>query len=129
MSFISELAARLETEGHGTVGTDIFIGKLPREKESLLSLIERPFNEADKDTGIKYDTVDFWARNKSAASGHSKLEDIFNEFDRKGNWDLTNYFVYFAHPLGNIEDMDEDSETRKLWRLTVRFIYRDKNIV
>lgn len=128
--FMTELADFLEDEGLGTKGTDLFVGELPAEIESAIMILAASSDAPDMYLDTQYQTVEIWSRNRDAGSGYQKLEDAFTLLHRRANWDdLPNYHVYFSHALGNVDDLDRDVEGRDLFRLRVRFIYRNINNV
>lgn len=124
---IEQLAEYLETSDVGTVGADIFIGEIPFDKDACLSLIYSISPEPNKSLDVYEQTIDFWTRNKSAQAGYAKLVEVQELLHRKGNWELSSYHIYFSHSLGSIEDNDRDTERRKLYKLSMRFIYRPES--
>ena len=120
-----EIADYLELEGVGTVGTDIFIGDLPKDPANAISMVSAPSEEQERYYDVRYMTIDFWVRNKKTDLANSKAQEIFDTLHLGQNYDLTSYRVYYSHAISNIEDLDKDSIGRKLYKLSIRFIYRE----
>lgn len=121
--FLEELAQLISDELSFTPGTDLFIAELPRGVNGVY-MIATPTQEPDKETPVKYQTVDFWARNNKTPTAFSNLNALYNFFNRKEAYVTTNYEVYFSHALGEIEDVDRDIENGKLMRVSILFIIR-----
>lgn len=101
--------------------TNLYAGELKRGVNGVFA-IAAPSEEPDKETGILYQTVDFWARNDDTGKAFEDLTTIFNFFDRRDHYSTDHYYIHFSHNMSNIEDMDRDAENAKLLKLTVRFI-------
>lgn len=111
-----------------TRAVDLFVGEIPRDTDGVY-MIASPSPEPDKETGIIYQDVDFWARYKNDSEGIRKLGEIYNFFDRRHHYSTDNYYVHFSHAAGQPDDMDRDAAGAKLWKLSVMFIISvDANI-
>lgn len=104
-----------------TMREDLFVGEIPRDTDGVY-LIAEPSPEPDKETGIMYQDVAFWSRYKNDATGFDKLAEIYRFFDRRHHYSTDQYYVYFSHAVGQIEDMDRDAAKAKLLKLSVTFI-------
>lgn len=104
-----------------TLRTDLFAGEIQRGVDGIFA-IAAPSEAPDKETGIVYQSVDFWARNKDTAKAFDALGEIYNFFDRRHHYSTDHYYIHFSHCESQIEDMDKDSEGAKLLKLSVRFI-------
>lgn len=122
--FIEEIADLLEDNSIGTVGTDIFIGDLVIREDNGLYLINSPSPAPNEAIEIYEQVVDFWTRNSDSNTGYNVLKSVQNLLHKRSNYDLGDYRIYFSHNLGMIDDMDRDVEERKLYRLSMRFIYQ-----
>jgi hypothetical protein len=111
-----------------TLRTDLFAGELKRGVNGVFA-VAAPSDEPDKETGILYQTVDFWARNDDTGKAFDHLTEIFQFFDRRHHYSTDNYYIHFSHCLSQIEDMDRDVENAKLLKLTVRFILNPTNAI
>lgn len=99
----------------------IFAGELKRGVDGVFA-VAAPSEPPDKETGILYQSVEFWARNSDTAKAFEHLTEVFNLFDRKHHYNTSNYFIHFSHNDSLIEDMDKDAQGAKLLKLSVRFI-------
>lgn len=109
-----------------TMRTDLFVGELPRDTDGVYALAA-PSPEPDKETGIIYQTIDFWSRYTNDATGFEKLAIVNNFFDRRHHFATNQYYVHFSHALGQIEDMDRDASNGKLLKLSIMFILNVNN--
>ena len=126
---LREIATLLQQSGIGTVGTNIFIGQLPAKVENAIMLVAVPSPEPDKDTGIEYQNFEVWSRYKEYSDGYDKLQAVFDLLNRRDDYYLPSYEMYFTHALGRIEDLDRDIEGRKLLKLSFRVIYRQLDLI
>jgi len=104
-----------------TIRETIFAGELKRGVDGVF-VVAAPSEPPDKETGILYQSVDFWARNADTAKAFEHLTEIFNLFDRRHHYTARGYFIHFSHHDSMIEDMDKDAEGAKLLKLSTRFI-------
>ena len=121
---IESVGAYLNTNGLGTLGTDLFIGELPLEKGDCVTMIYAPSPDPDPAIDVYEQVIEFWSRNKKTEVAYSKLLAILNLLHKGQNYSITGYHVYFSNALGMIEDNDRDIERRKLYKLSIKFIYR-----
>lgn len=111
-----------------TLRTDLFAGELKRGVDGVFA-VAAPSEPPDKETGILYQSVDFWSRNSDTAKGFEHLTEIFNLFDRRHHFTMEQYFVHFSHNVSMIDDMDKDADGAKLLKLSVRFILNNTQAI
>lgn len=111
---------KLESQS-GSDEANLFAGELKRGIDGVFALAA-PSQEPDKETGILYQSIDFWSRNTDTGQGFIHLSEIFNFFDRRHHYNTDNYFIHFSHCEAQVEDMDKDQNGAKLLKLSVRFI-------
>jgi hypothetical protein len=104
-----------------TLKIDLYAGELKRGVNGVFA-IAAPSEAPDKETGIIYQSIEFWARNDDTEKAFTHLTEIYNFFDRRHHYSTNHYFIHFSHCESQIEDMDKDSEGAKLLKLSVRFI-------
>jgi len=104
-----------------TLKTDLYAGELKRGVNGVFA-IAAPSEAPDKETGIIYQSIEFWARNDDTEKAFTHLTEIYNFFDRRHHYSTDHYFIHFSHCESQIEDMDKDSENAKLLKLSVRYI-------
>lgn len=68
--------------------------------------------------------IDFWSVNANSATAYDDLMFIYQLFHSNINITLSNYQVYLGQALSQIEDMDRDSESRKIFKLSISFILK-----
>ena len=130
MSLIKETSDYFQERGYGTVGSTIYRGELPASApDNAILLVTAPSDAPDMYLETQYLTIDVWCRNKSTQAAYDTLENIFKGMHRRANFDLTSYYVYFVHATGDIVDFEKDAQKRKLLKLSLRFIYRNKSLI
>ena len=121
---VESIAKFLEENSIGIRGTNIFIGEIPLGKTNCISLVYTPSPDPNKAIDVYEQVIDFRSRFKRTDTGYNKMIDIFNLLHKGQNYKIDDYHVYFSNALGMIEDNDRDSERRKLFKLSIKFIYR-----
>jgi hypothetical protein len=121
---IEDLAQYIEDNGLGIQAQNIFIGDLPLDKNDCVSLVYQVSPDRDKVLDYYTQDIDIWSKNKSASLGYSKLLSIANLLHGKANYTLGDFHVYLSHQIGTIFDNDVDAQNNKLYKLSLRFIYR-----
>lgn len=124
MTILEAIANHIEDNELATLGTDLFIGELPLEKENAISVITSPSTPPNPSIGVYEQNVDIWARFNDSGDGYDTLQEISDLFHRQNAYIMGDFYVYLSNNLSAIDDMDRDTERRKLWKLTIRFIYR-----
>lgn len=125
---VQDIARFLADYSAFTMRTDLFVGEIKRGTNGVFA-VAAPSEQPDKETGIIYQSIDFWARNDDTASAFDHLSTIYNFFDRRHHYSTDHYYVHFSHCEGQIEDMDKDAENAKLLKLSVRFILNTTNAI
>lgn len=126
---IEALAAYLATNSIGTVNTNIFIGELPFDTNDCISLMYGPSADSNSALNVYDQTIDIAARFTDSAAGYQKMIDIFNLLRSNKNYIMGGFHVYYALPIGIINDNDRDIKSRKLYSLSARFRFRIINEV
>ncbi len=108
--------------------TNLYIGEIPQEIENAVSMINVASPPPNPAIGYYEQLIDFWSRFRKTDDGYNILKDfVLDDFHQKVNWETTDYHIYLSVAVGLIDDVDRDAENRKLQRVTIRFIYRNKN--
>lgn len=120
---LKELAGFIDNQIGMTLGTNFYIGELGAEQPDGIVLVTGISEAPDNELDTEYQVIDFYARYNNSESGYNKLKDIYDLLHRKTHYTFDIYGVYLSEALGQIEDMDRDLNQRKIWRLSVRFLY------
>lgn len=131
---IEDIGLLAEQAGIGELGKDIFVGYLPESTQAAkanagLSIVTAPSTRPSMTLPYFDETVEFWAREQVDKDGAKKLKHVLNRFHQQEHYDTANFHIYFSTAEGAIEDLGRDAEKRKVWRVSVRFVYRDRDIV
>lgn len=129
-SFIAEIGQYTadNTGGRFTFGSgasnNLKLGELVAGVDGVY-LVQTMANMPDHYTPIYDYTIDFWSVNRNAATAYDDLQYVYELFHQNVNMTTATFQVYFAYALSQIEDMDRDSEGRKVFKLSVTFITRN----
>lgn len=123
------IANWLESNSHGTVGTNLYAKEMPAEPANALMIVERLSPAPDQYLNTKTLDMDVWSRNKSSKTGYQELEELEAFMHRYHHVTLGDYSIYFIGAMSHIEYMEKDIEGRALHRQSYRVIYIDKRTV
>lgn len=118
---------KLKSQAGGGEAT-LFAGEIIRDKNGVFAVAD-PSEQPDKETGIIYQTISFWARNSDTGKAFKDLSEVYNFFDRRHHYNTDHYYIHFSNCETVIEDMDRDSSNAKLLKLSVRFILNSTNAI
>lgn len=125
--FHKNLADYLEDQGHGTVGTDIFVGKLPTEAPNNCIIVYDTGGVAP-DTYIptRNPSTQIYVRNISYNSGKQKIEDIVGSLHTKSNFYIieNEQYVYYCRLIQEPSHIGQDENDRQEFTANFMFLYR-----
>lgn len=124
---IDELADHLSAAGLGAVGSKIYLGEMPETASDALLIVELPGPPPDMYVETETHLFDFWVRSGDTHQAYAMMQQVYEVFQRKANYTLTNWYIYFSYASATIRDEDRDREGDKLLALTVTFITRNLN--
>lgn len=110
-----------------TAGTNIFNGELTKDAVDGLYLIELPGPEPDKYLDTETHIIEIMGRSNDTKEAKVLLRRAYDILQRKGNYQLVNWYIYFSNATGTIRDEDRDAEGGKLFSQTWQFICRNTN--
>lgn len=128
--FIKELCQYIEdkSEGRFSFGSgdtnNLKMGELVRGIDGVFVVQAGSPTPNIHDPIVSYQ-LDFWAVNSNAGTAYDDLTYIYQMFHQNISITTPSYEAYFSYALGQIEDMDRNSESRKMFRLPILFICRD----
>jgi hypothetical protein len=124
--FIQDLAHYLEENSIGTVGTNLFIGDFPADIKEGMYLVTTSSPAPDTTFNWEDEYIDFYSLYCNDTGGYDILLAVKNLLHQKKFYEVGNYLVCFSNDLGTINDLDKDSQNRKIYMLSIRFIRRIK---
>ena len=122
--FIKEVGQYLQTQGYGTLGTDIFLSFEPDSPDELIAVLDRggyvtdDFVKVTGDSTNKYDVigVQLILRGTNYENLIDKAYQLYDLFNRKSLYNLGTFYIKESHaeslpiPIGRDEkDRDEIS--------------------
>lgn len=78
MNIIEEIATYLQTNNVGTIGTDLFLTKLPEKEGTAIGVIDTGAMEADPELPIKHPTFQVFIRTAGYETGKTKLDAVYS---------------------------------------------------
>lgn len=118
--YIAENSARFT---FGTGEGNLKIGELTMGVNGVFA-IASPSPEPDRYTDVRTYNIDFWAVNTNTPEAFDDLRIIYNLFHQGHDYETDNFYIYFSHVNGQIDDLDRDGENRKLLRVSIEFLAR-----
>ena len=126
MSLLStkDIAEYLQQNSIGEVGVDLF-GELPLDKKDAIGIVASPSPAPDKAIEVYEQVFDVWARFAKAEDGMARMQQVFDLYHRRQNYQLNDFHVYLSFAGGTIDDLDRDPEQQHLYKLSLSFVYRN----
>lgn len=121
----SAIAKYIQDNGIATMGTDLFGDEFPLDAEDTCIYIQyAPSPEPNKSIRYYEQTLDIWSRSPNADVAYNKLLEIQTLLHGDANYVIDGFHVYLSYMLGSIIDADRDSQRRKQYKMSMRFVYR-----
>lgn len=97
---IADIAQHLQTNGVGTVGTDIFISYLPDTEDEAIAVLDTGGVEPDIDlTQLKSPTMQIMIRSNTYTAGKSKLDSIRSILHGVIEAQVGSTYILYLHAL------------------------------
>lgn len=119
-----------------TMGTNMFVGELPEANvngtpiSDGLYLIELP-GAMGKDEDMYLDTethlFELWSTSSDTRSAYSLMHRAYDILERKANYALVNWYVYFSYANSTIRPEGRGREGNALFSLGFTVICRNLN--
>lgn len=108
-----------------TLGVNFFVNELPEpglanlpDITDALYMIEMP-GPLGQDEDMYLDTetakFDMWASSSSSTTAKTLLRQVYDILERKGNYALVNWYVYFSYADGTIRPESRGREGNRLY--------------
>ena len=115
-----EIATDLQTQGLGTLATDLFIGNLPDTPDNALVVIDTGSLEPDKYLPFARTTFQIMVRNKTYAQGRAKLEAVKTRLHRLTNIIMGTKHVFYILANTDGGHVGRDDAGRELFSINFR---------
>lgn len=103
---------------------NLYIGEAPVGVEDCTWVVSDPSTTPNPSIGYYEQFISVWSRFRKTEDAYTALQEIFDAVHQKSAYSTQNYFIYLSVSTGLIEDMGRDIESRKLLRLSIKYIYR-----
>lgn len=118
------------------MGTDMFVGELPEPHvdgvppSDGLYIIELPAalgNDEDMYLDTEVHIFELWSSSSDSNTAKSLLRRAYDILERKGNYALVNWYIYFSFAHSTIRDEGRGREGNKLFSLGFTIKCRNLN--
>lgn len=104
MTLLTDIANRLQADGHGTVGTLVFVGRMPDSPDDCTAIYEYTgqsplFTHDDPAPHIERPRFQIKVRSTSYATGRAAIEEIYKDLSAIRNTTLTSAKYLWIMPL------------------------------
>ena len=120
-----EIAKRIEAQGIATLSTDMFIGSVEWEQNSAVWIKAVPGGKSSQYNPTFETYLEVWVRDLTQAVAFDRIKQIYDYFQRKGNYPTDNYYVYFTEAISTPTNGGVDANRRQLYLITLRCKYRE----
>jgi hypothetical protein len=127
MDIAKELATYLSNAGYGTVGTDIFVGQIPKTTDGIYLIRQGGSN--NNYLPIEKTYIDIYCKNQSAKTSVETLENIKRYIHRMHNTLFSNFYVFSILALGGVEPVVRDLEYSSINRISLELTSRANNLI
>lgn len=127
MDIAKTVADYLQKNNFGTVGTDIFVGYLPEDKNGIY--VDRIGGTLNNYVPIEEAAVNIYVKDTKAQTAITTLENIKRFVHRMHNTTQGNAYMYTLLVIGDIEDVARDLEYGKVYKLTLQVVFRNTAII
>jgi len=119
---LEDVGGYLQTQGVGTIGTDIFYGFMPDASDNCITLFEYAGSPPDLHWGGEYPGLQVRVRNKSYATGRTKIEQVKNALHGLAETTLgaTRYLLVRANQ--SPQSLGRDANGRTEWVINFTII-------
>lgn len=132
---VLEVATYLAAGLNMTLGQNLFVGRLPEpglagvENTSMdaLYIKEMPGPAPNEEIDTETYLFDIWTSSPDTANGKALLRSVYDILQRKGNYALTNWYVYISKANSTIRDEPNSREGSSLHSQGWTFICRNLN--
>ncbi|HHV98601.1 MAG TPA: hypothetical protein GXX36_03350 [Clostridiaceae bacterium] len=109
---LNEIGAYLQSQGIGTLATDLFLGQMPEEPDNCIALFEYAGNPPDLHWNGEYPGLQVRVRNKSYAAGRAKIQQIYGLLHGLHGQVLSGTRYLLIKARGNPEVLQRDENNR-----------------
>lgn len=133
IDLLDELATFVSTQLGMTLGVNFFIGELPETginsvaNQDVIYFVATPAPAPDMYVDTETRMLDIYAVSSSSQTAKVLLRRIYDILQRKGNYTLVNWYVYFSYANSTIRDEDRTQEGSKLFSQSWTLICRNLN--
>lgn len=119
---IRDIAQYLQTNGVGTVGTDIFLQQLPANPDNVVALFQYAGEPPDLHWNGEYPGLQVLVRNKNTEAALTKIEHIKNILHGISETTINNHRYLLIRARQSPELLEKDGNNRAIFVCNFRVI-------
>ena len=109
---LKEIGAYLQSQGIGTLGTDLFLGLMPDQPDNCIALFEYAGSPPDLHWNGEYPGLQVRVRNKSYAAARTKIEETMKKLHGLHEQILSGTRYLLIKARGSPEILKRDANNR-----------------
>ncbi len=109
---LKEIGTYLQSQGIGTLGTDLFLGLMPDQPDNCIALFEYAGSPPDLHWNGEYPGLQVRVRNKSYGTGREKIQRIYELLHGLHNQILSGTRYLLIKARGSPEVLKRDTNNR-----------------
>lgn len=109
---LNEIGTYLQSQGTGTLGTDLFLGLMPDQPDNCIALFEYAGSPPDLHWNGEYPGLQVRVRNKSYAMARSKIGEVMEKLHGLHGQTLSGTRYLLIKARGSPEVLKRDNNNR-----------------
>jgi hypothetical protein len=109
---LNEIGTYLQSQGIGTLGTNLFLGLMPDQPDNCIALFEYAGSPPDLHWNGEYPGLQVRVRNKSYATARTKIQEIYEELHGLHDQMLSGTRYLLIKARGSPEILKRDENNR-----------------
>lgn len=127
MDISYQVAQYLATAGFGVLGTSIFAGQIPAEQNGIY--VSRLGGTLNNYVPIEETVIDIYVKDTSSSDAITLIENIKRYIHRMHTTETATTYIYTFLVIGDVEDVQRDTEYTKIYKITLQVVHRAKNLI
>lgn len=119
---LNEIGTYLQSQGIGTLGTDLFLSLMPDQPDNCTALFEYAGSPPDLHWPGEYPGLQVRVRNASYAAGRAKIGEVFKKLHGLHEQNLSGTRYLLIKARGSPEVLKRDESNRTEWFVNFEII-------
>lgn len=114
---LDDIAEHLADNGHGTVGTDIFLGHMPNAPANCMAIYQDGGTAPEVVGGIEHPRLIVRVRNESYSTGFANAQAVMGALHTEGELTINGHRYLYIRAVGSVNFLGMDERRRSLFSL------------